>query len=400
MAARRGAIPGASPPPAAAVELGRRLHADVVAEVRRRLARSPGGHLVNGRLDDLELRLRVSLSPGEAGAERLAADLDAAIAGFVEETVEAAAAFRPGRAFCHRCESAECLHSAPGALREVFAAYTATGVPLWADFGQLCLDHRHPRIDRLYDETRPEILLLELDGGALKAGLLPEFHRSARRHDVAGELCAGFFPLPGLRGGERGVALTFQVVVTRRGRAGRRVGLNLIAGGPAGEAAIAAAPPAAKPWRGALLWGQAQLAGLSRRSGRVPIPDEVLDERVRGILRGLRRRIERDLKGRGRRTLHAEERHRSGERPTRKAVDDLREAAADAVFVDARHETLVVLGERNRAHFFSPDGRLVSSVHYPRETIARKIRLGHWKPAPAAALAELRVRLEQTTSTE
>lgn len=397
-----------SPPPRrpeagrspSAAALGRRLHAELAEEVRRQIARSPGGHLVGGRLEDLEVALCVSLADGAAGAERLGVELEAAIGRFVEDLIEAAAAFRPGRAFCHRCESADCPHAAPPGPREAFAGYTPTGMPRWLDFGQLCLDLRHPRVDRLYDELRPEILLLDLDAASLRADLLPEFHRSARRHEVAGEVCAGFFPVPGLPGGQRGVALTFQAVVTRRPRGGRRVGLNLIAGGPAGEEAIAAAPPESKPWRGALLWGQAQFADLARRAGKGQVPDAVFDRRVQGILLGLRRRIEQDLKGRGRRTQHAEERHRGGERPTRKAIDDLRQASAETVYADVRHDTLVVLGERNRAHFFSPEGRLVSSVHFPREAIAKKIRLGLWRPAPAEALERLRVKVEETTVPE
>jgi hypothetical protein len=285
-------------------------------------------------------------------------------------------------------------------VRDVFAGYLGSGAPRWTDFGQLCLDLRHPRVDRLYDEPRPEILQIEIDGPSLVADLLPEIQRPAAGQEIAGQVCAGFFPIPGLPAMERGLAITLQLVLTRGGRRGRRVGLNLIAGGEVGEAALATAAPEAKPWRAALLWGQAECAELSRRAAGAGMPDDVLRRRLTTIRIGLRRRIEQDLKGRGRRTLHAEARHRGGERPTRKAIDDLRAAGPDAAFVDTRHDTFVVVGPRNRAHFFSADGLLVSSLHCPRETIARKLRIGHWRAADPDGLKRLQAKVEQTTSPE
>jgi hypothetical protein len=118
---------------------------------------------------------------------------------------------------------------------------------------------------------------------------------------------------------------------------------------------------------------------------------------VHGVLQGLARRIERDTRGRSRRTRHAQKRHLSGERPTRKAIDDLRRAGEEACLRDGRNDTLVILGGRGRTHFFAPEGRLVSSVHYPKETVEKKIRMGLWKPAPAQELAALKERVEEST---
>ncbi|NIM62932.1 MAG: hypothetical protein GTO30_15180, partial [Acidobacteria bacterium] len=89
-----------------------------------------------------------------------------------------------------------------------------------------------------------------------------------------------------------------------------------------------------------------------------------LEERVDRILAGLRRRLERDNRARSRRTRHAQERHQSGRRPTRKALEDAREAADEAFMFDPRSGALVVLGDRGRTHFFAPEGKLVSSVRY------------------------------------
>jgi hypothetical protein len=392
--------PPSAPPAPGGAALGERWHREVVAEVRRRIAASPSGFLVNGRLPDLEIALRISMADAAAGGARLAAAVESGIAAFVAEVIEAATAFRPGRAFCHRCGGADCVHATPPKVRDVFAGYLGSGAPRWTDFGQVCLDLRHPRVDRLYDEARPEVLQIEIDGRSLVTDLLPEIERPAARQEIAGQVCAGFFPIPGLPAAERGLAITLQLVLTSDGRRGRRVGLNLIAGGEAGEAAVAAASPESKPWRAALLWGQAECAELTRRAAGAGMPDEVLRRRLMAIRIGLRRRIEQDLKGRGRRTLHAEERHRGGERPTRKAIDDLRAAGPEAAFVDTRHDTFVIVGPRNRAHFFSSDGLLVSSLHCAKETIARKLRIGQWRAADAEGLRRLRAKVEKTTTPE
>lgn len=98
-----------------------------------------------------------------------------------------------------------------------------------------------------------------------------------------------------------------------------------------------------------------------------------------GILQGLARRLEQDVKGRARRTAHAGERHETGERPTRMAIEDIRGARAEAFLLDERSGAFVVLGGRGRTHFFTPEGRLVSSARYSRDAIERKKKQGIWR---------------------
>jgi hypothetical protein len=54
---------------------------------------------------------------------------------------------------------------------------------------------------------------------------------------------------------------------------------------------------------------------------------------------------------------------------------------------------VVVLGDRGRTHFFTPDGRLVSSVRYSREAIERKVKLEVWRKATAEVAEALRAKL-------
>ena len=71
-------------------------------------------------------------------------------------------------------------------------------------------------------------------------------------------------------------------------------------------------------------------------------------------------------------------------------MDDARDVDAAALLVDDRSGAFVVLGERGRTHFFSAEGRLVSSVRYRRDAVARKIKLGKWRAATADERERLR----------
>ena len=355
--------------------------------VRERLARKPGGHLIEADLDRVDLHLSLVLGGNDQEPRRFAAELVESIDRILDDAVQHAAAFRPGHAWCHRCGRADCEHSRPPSCRHVFVGYAPTGMPRWEDFAQVALDLRHPEVDRLYDRP-PAFLTLVQGKDELHDGILQAFR--AGSYELLGQVTAGFYRVPARLEEGRGVlALTVQAAGSRPERGRRRVGLNLIGRTPAGESLdLLWERQDELPWRRAVRWAQSSLATLGRDG-------EALQQRVDGILRGLARRLERDHRARGRRTRHAERRHASGDRPTRKAVDDAREATAESVMVDDARGTLVVLGERGRTHFFSPDGRLVSSVRYGREAIARKIKQDRWRPATTEEAEALRSRLAE-----
>jgi len=365
--------------------------------VRDRLARKSGGHLIEADLDRLDLHLPLVLDGAEDEPRRFAAELVESIDRVLDDAVQHAAAFRPGHAWCHRCERADCEHSRPPGCRHVFVGYAPTGMPRWEDFAQFALELKHPEVDRLYAQP-PAFLTLVQGKDELHGGILQAFRDDS--YELLGQVIAGFYSVPARLEEGRGVlAVTVQAAASRPSRGRRRVGLNLIGLTPAGESLdLLWERQDELPWRRAVRWAQSALATLDRsrrgrgRNGRASGADE-LQQRVDGILSGLARRLERDRRARGRRTRHAERRHTSGDRPTRKAVDDAREANAESVMVDEARGTLVVLGERGRTHFFSPDGRLVSSVRYGREAIARKIKQDRWRPATEEEAEALRAHL-------
>ena len=82
-----------------------------------------------------------------------------------------------------------------------------------------------------------------------------------------------------------------------------------------------------------------------------------------------------------------------GAEAARKALDDAQTATPEGLLVDEKSDTLVVLGDRGRTHFFTRAGRLVSSVRYKREAIERKLKLELWRPASAKEAGTFRGKL-------
>jgi hypothetical protein len=356
--------------------------------VRERQARLPGGHLVEGALDEIDLALALSLAPEDPRVGERARGLVDEIDRILAEAIQHVVAFRPGRVWCHRCGTSACEHGAPPSSRHVFTGYGPTGTPRWDDFAQLCLERKHPQVDRLYDAL-PALLTIVHEPAALESSVLDAFRDPY--YELLGQVSAGFFVLPGRAENGRGVlALTVQAVASRSERGTVRLGLNLLGGAVANDAIEL-------PWRPAVRWAQHALHGLTEGRRRHPGRSE-LERRVAGILAGLARRLEHDHRARGRRTSHAEERHRSRERPTRHALGDARRAADAALYRDERSGAIVVLGERGRTHFFTVEGRLVSSVRYGKDAIARKIHGELWRRATAAEVARFRERLTSEPS--
>jgi len=380
-------------------EFGEKAWAALQEMARAILARKPGAYLVEGRLPDLDLRLPLVLKGTRADPASFSAALAAEIERQIDEAIEEEAAFQPGHAFCHRCVAAACGHSRPPTSRHVFLGYAPTGAPRWMEFAQYCLEARHPDFDRLWDAA-PAFITILMDRAELSGALLGSFQSDGR--ELLGQAVAGFFTLPARAGEGRGViALTFQAIASRTDSGRRRLGLNILGSAPEGQdLALLWERQSDLAWRRAVRWGQAALATVlrdaGRRSGaRQPLTEAEIERRVMAILQGLARRLEQDVRGRARRTAHADLRHETGERPTRKAVDDVRDAGDGAFLVDERNGAVVVLGDRGRTHFFTPEGRLVSSVRYSRDAIERKRKAGLWRPlagAQAVAVKEALLR--------
>ncbi|MDA8018216.1 MAG: hypothetical protein MPN21_12285 [Thermoanaerobaculia bacterium] len=406
--------------------------ADLGRLVRSEVARHPQGHLLATSRAELELSLRVPIAADatvdstslRASADDLRAEARQEIAALLLERT----AFRPGHVISLRQGSSVGEDTAPPDARYVFAGWSPSGVPRFLDFAQLLLERQHEEQHRLYQKP-PGLLTFYQDREDLRRELLPAFASSEPTLDggetaaavgaieIHGQTVAGWFRVPRTDGNEAVLALTLQAVsVGVPGRTARRYDLNVLGTGPDGEplSEVVARLEGAPPWKAATDWAQKALRSLghgrgenqrrSRRKnsdrkkgdpkkvdgGRREGIETKNEERIRGILGGLARRLEQRHRARRRRTVHAQERHDSGDRPTRMALRDLARAGVDEVFVDQRRDTMVVVGERGRAHVFNGLGKLVTSIRYTPESIERKRRQDIWRPASPNEVQRLR----------
>jgi hypothetical protein len=369
----------------------RRALEELAGVARGRLERHPQGHRIAGSKTRLELQLTVPLGPLDDDlVERAEKALEQELATLLDHHL----AFRPGRVFCLRCGSADCEHAASDDPRHVFAGYGPSGLPRFEDFGQWLLERSNPHIDRLYQDP-PRLVTDQLSGKALHANLLPAFRDKKTDYRLHGQVTAGWFRVPRRDRTPAVIALTFQVLSSAGRRRGRRLlGLNLLGRGPEGESLGDLYDRLDHlPWRPAAEWAQEALESVERGQARKGSTAQWVEERIEGILGGIARRLHQGRRARDRRTGHAQKRHESGKRPTNMALVDLSRAKDDSVLYDERRQTLVVLGSRGRAHVWSPEGKLVTSIRYSPESIEKKKRQEIWRQAKPEEVVLLRKNL-------
>lgn len=350
-------------------------------EVRERLERHPLGHLVAGRADKLDLTLAVPTALREGSIEKASAAAEEAVQVAIQALVSHNARFQPGRVFCLRCQSASCEHSAPTGSRQVFTGYAGTGAPRFQDMGQWLLQRRDPRVDLLYRES-PQLVATVSTHAELTGELLPAFLQQESGYKLHGQVAVGWYPAPD----RQQLAVSFQVI-SSRGRGGRRrFGLNVIGVyDRMGEV----------PWAGSVRWAQTVLGSIEHQLERAPrTPPKIVDQRIEGLINALARRLEKGWRGEERRTQHAKVRHREGDRPTRMALADFARANPENLLFDTRKDTLVVVGDRGRAHVFNREGKLVTSIRYNPASIEKRRQNGIWRPAAKEEVEGVRMRLE------
>lgn len=363
-------------------------------EVRERIDRHPLGHLVAGRGEHLDLRLLLPTALRDGQLAKDGRQLSAAIDAALQSLLAHSAVLQAGRVLCLRCGTARCEHAVPSDSRQIFAGWGTTGLPRFVDFGQWLLARRDPRLDLLYREP-PQMVAVEVSEAELAGDLLPAFAKAEAGYRIHGQVAAGWFQSPdpsGPPGARMPLAVTFQILSTQTPGERRRFGVNVLGLGPGGEPLANLYDRLGEiPWHDAVRWTQSVLASIE---GKKKIPKEVLDQRLAGLVGALARRLDKAVRGKERRTAHGELRHKDRERPTGMALPDLAHATPENLLFDTRRETLVVVGDKGRAHVFSLTGKLVTSVRYSPAAIERRRGNGTWRPATPEEVAQVRSRVE------
>jgi hypothetical protein len=369
-------------------------------EVRRRVLRHSQGHLLSGGNETLKLDLRLPTAARGKWLEQTAGEASAALDEALRELLIHRTVFQPGSVYCLRCRNARCEHTQPVQSTEVFAGYGPSGVPLFLELGQWLLEHKDPRVDLLYRKP-PRLLARVTLGNDLTGQLLPAFRDLDSGYYIHGQVAAGWFRYPDANRINQPLALTFQVVSSQPAKGPKRFGLNLIGRVPGDEPLETLFDRAGElPWADAAQWAQGVLRQVERSLTRKQPPsDESIDKRLEGLLNGLARRLERERRARERRTTHGHQRHRENDRPTWKAQADLASAREEELLFDTRRETLVVLGDRGRAHVFNQAGKLVTSIRCSPFSIERRRKNGIWRQATSAEIEAFKRHAEVETRT-
>ena len=370
----------------------------LVDEVREQIDRHPLGHLVAGRGERIDLRLSLPTAPRDGQIARAGQDAVESIHQAVQALLHHSAVFQPGRVLCLRCQTAACEHAAPTDSRQVFAGWGKTGLPRFVDFGQWLLARRDPRVDLLYRDS-PPLLTVVVPEAELAGDLIPVFSQREDAYRIHAQVAAGWYQAPdpsGPAGARRPLAVSLQVISTRARGHRRRFGLNVVGIGPGGEPLQNLYDKIGEiPWGDAVRWAQGVLLGIEGQLDKAPrTPREVVDKRIDGLVQAVARRLEKGWRGKERRTHHGQQRHSEGDRPTRMALADFARATPENLLFDTRRETLVVVGDRGRAHVFSLAGKLVTSVRYNPAIIEKRRQNGLWRPAAAEEVRTVRERLE------
>jgi hypothetical protein len=370
----------------------------LIDEVRDRIDRHPLGHLVAGRGERIDLRLSLPTALRDGQIAKAGHDASESIQEAVQSLLHHSALFQPGRVLCLRCQTATCEHSAPTDSRQVFAGWSPAGLPRFVDFGQWLLQRRDPRVDLLYREP-PQVVTVVVPGAELAGNLIPAFQQREDSYRIHAQVAAGWYQAPapnGPSGYRQPFALSLQVISSRTKRRHRRFGLNVLGIGPGGEPLENLYDRLGEiPWGDAVRWAQGLLVGIEGQLESSPrTPPEAVEKRIEGMMNAVARRLEKDWRGKERRTRHGQQRHEEKDRPTRMALADLARATPENLLFDTRRETLVVVGDRGRAHVFNLAGKLVTSVRYNPAVIEKRRNNGVWRLAAAEEIRKVREQVE------
>jgi hypothetical protein len=354
-----------------------------------------------GRVERLSLPVVISLTD-RTDPQDLRASALHLVESFRERLAEAQKAreaFQDGRVYCFWCDAAACVHTHPPHEYDTFAGYSPVGRPEWISFPNLCIARNDDRVDLLYEHP-PEVIAVMVEGQALAERHLQAFGKGSLIFSVLGQVVAGLVPkdLNVTKTSPQRVALTFQILEQRCGLDAPRLRLNLLglSFDDILEAASHAHPRETAEWlRRLVLDTRTELETLGRRFNRAERLGESIDRSasVRPLLNHLRSELERTLRLHRQRTLHAQARHATLERPTHHALSDARTAPTERLLFDEEHATVVVLGPKGRAHLFTPEGRHVTSLQLLPGELERKQGKARWVPMDRSKAGAFRARV-------
>jgi len=361
---------------------------DALRALIRDFIRQEAGHRI-ARDAAVELDLHLKLRPGAHDGWELDFDppLDRQLQDQCQELLSRTKVYQQGRIYCFRCHRSSCEHSTGTSPLMVFKAYSATGVPEWQEFSQALIDSRDERVDQLFDRARAVVAQVKR-GRELRGQQLGSFGRSSKTYAPLGQVTAGYFFLDNVNRNHQGldtrVAVTFQVVETRRENGQAALALNAVSALPGGCAFEELLASDWEPWLARAYRRTAfEVAKIEKQyiAARMERDNKAIGRalgRVPGVLQRLATSLQRGSRQSRRRTQHAEQR-REQRRTVQMAMADSRTAKPQDFFYDERSDTIVVRGDHGRLHVFTPHGRHVTSFRGQPQFIDLRIRARRWR---------------------
>ena len=384
MAQRRGAARREPGPdgPSELEEIAGRL-----TDLARRLFLTrPHSRDVVRSLPPVELSFRVDFGGRDESRRAQAQAVFAQLEAHIDDAILANAAFRPGSIFCFFCERADCDHANPPDPRQVFMAYSETGLPQWVSLLDLALQREAPDLDHLARDHGP-VVSIASSRDELIGERLSSFADKDRAYDIRGQLALGYYS----QNGEK-FAVTLQVIRSATRSRAVRLGLNVIGRLPDGRGAEAALIDGGA-WSYLTLVQAAErsLARVNQDLKRLPVKQRLdragaaAADLMRDMVHGFGRKQRRGSW----RTGHASQRAEEGSRPTGMARRDLEAARADRVYFDRMRKTWIIMGARGRTHVFSTKGLHITSLHLDGKSVESRVVQRRWQPADQAQVDEI-----------
>lgn len=356
---------------------------DALRALIRDLAKRRFGHLPAGK--SLDLDLRVSIEPEDDWHLRFDPPLQEQILARVEGVEASWDVYQAGAVYCFQCQRCDCEHSRPPEALDVFQAYDSTGCPKWSELAQMLLDLGEERVDSLFGENKA-IIAVPVRGRDLRTRQLHLYGKASRTYALLGQVVAGYFRMRPVRGQEDlRFAVTFQAVEVRTNQGKPALELNALAALPHPWPDLV---PEHCPWlekarrSAADALKNLEAKVLQHLEQDKPSEARRVMARVPAILRRLASDLEQGARQDRRQTKHAKHR-REIRRPVDKALDDLRSARPERMFVDLKTSAIAVCGSKGRCHIFNDNGRHITSFKIDNDAINQRVRKNRWEPMAA-----------------
>jgi hypothetical protein len=354
-----------------------------LSEMLKRLLDSKKVHFLR-RPRYMELNLKIPVDADRDGS-RCASQMVDQLLALVDAVEKNETALVPGSVYCYFHESAEAEGCRPTEPRQVFDGYGSTGRPKFTDFVTMAIERKAKGIEGLVGGDEGTLTHVT-QGRVLRTAQLAEFGKASPVFRVLGQVDAGLFAV---RGTDSKAAFSFQVLLGKDLQ-----GLPVLRLHPVGMCDVMtladqSVPQILRRFQGDLEDAVLRLRGLQSNGEQ---PD--VEEFVFPLMQNLAKQLEDRARHRLRRTEHAENRSQKSKRPTNKAYADAQNVTDENLLWDDKESTVVVLGDHNRVHVFTVEGRHVTSLpNIGRSGVQQRLKSHRWRPTEPTERGEFRMQL-------